>query len=413
MKVLQISSFDRRGGACIAAFRQHQALVRYGVDSRMWVLCKETGDQRVEAYVPPADLKARLPRIWRRTSLAREASAAKKVGEIFDDRSEYGGDESRNLPDCDVINVQFSQGFIDHPEFYRSLPGDTPVVVTLHEMSCFTGGCSYAGNCTRFHQSCGNCPQLGANGERDYSRRGWQRRRDSYGARPKDKLHFVANSHWTAAQARKSSLLRDFPMSVIHLGVDAEIFRPLERTAAKSTFQIPEGTPVVAFSAASIADERKGMRHLIDSLRALPHRPFLLTWGRSFPTALEEIPHLHLGHIESEHLMAHTYNAADFFVMPSLEEAFGQTCLEAMSCGRPVVGFDVGGIPEMILHGKTGLLVPRGDVAGLATAMQRLIDHPLLGENMGFNARAMVLEQFTFERNAEAYRRLYERLLEP
>jgi hypothetical protein len=411
MKVLHISLFDRKGGACIAAYRQHLALLDAGIDSRNWVRFKETVDTTVTAYEPLSAWTERLPRVLRRWRLTRKAKAAGIIGEIFEFRSEHIGNEFPVLADVDVVNVQFSQGFLDHPSFFKRVPTEIPVVITLHEMSFFTGGCSYAGACDRFQQACGQCPQLRHSEERDFSRRGWVARRDAYANRTPSNIHFVADSHWTAAQARKSSLLRNFPVSVIHYGVDTEIFRPVERTSARSTFGIPEGMPVVAFSAASVSDERKGMRHLVEALRKLPQKPFLLTWGRSYPTPLEEIPHLHLGHIESEHLMAHAYSAADLFVIPSLEEAFGQTALEALACGLPVVGFAAGGIPDMVRDGVTGLLAPVGNSGELGQAIERLIADPELRSKLGENARAMVLAEFTFERNAAQYVKLYRSLL--
>ena len=410
MRVLHLSYFDRVGGACIAAYRQHQALLRHGVDSQMWVRGKVTSDAKVSSYEPPSDLVRRAKRVLRRQRLTREASAAGLLGEFFDDRSEYGGDEWANMPECDVINVQFSQGFLDHPTFYRNLPEDKPVVVTLHEMSCFTGGCSYAGSCSRFHAHCGDCPQLGVRGGDDYSRQGWERRQTAYTSRKPDTLHFVADSHWIAEQAKASGLLRNFPVCVIHYGLDTDVFQPLNKMAAREIFGISEGIPVVAFAAAAVADERKGIRHVIEALQIMAEKPFLLTWGRSFPPALESIPHLHVGNIDSEHLMAMTYNAADLFVMPSLEEAFGQTALEALACGVPVVAYAAGGIPEMVRHEQTGLLAPVGDSVALAAAMGRLTGDLKASRTMGSQGRRMVLREFSMTRNAERYLALYQSL---
>ncbi len=412
MRILQISHFDRVGGACIAAYRQHQALLRAGVDARMWVRHKETADPTVSAHLPPSDGPRRAGRLWRRLRLRSEKKKAGFLGEIFDDRSEHGGQERAGMPDCDLINIQFSQGFLDHPSFFRALDPSIPVVVTLHEMSWLTGGCSYAGECTTFRESCGHCPLLANAGEQDFSRRGWLRRKEAFASRPAGSLHFVADSHWIAEQARSSGLLKDYPVSVIHYGLDTEVYQPLDRQASRRAFGIPEHLPVVAFCAASVTDERKGMKHLVEAMEALPEKPFLLTWGRSFPKALETIPHLHLGHIDSEHLMALTYNAADLFVMPSLEEAFGQTALEALACAVPVVAFEVGGIPDMVRSEKTGLLVPKKDSRALSSAIRQLLGNSQFAQQLGQSGRAMVVDEFTYAQNAKKYRKLYQSLLQ-
>jgi glycosyltransferase involved in cell wall biosynthesis len=124
------------------------------------------------------------------------------------------------------------------------------------------------------------------------------------------------------------------------------------------------------------------------------------------------LPHLHLGSIDSEHLLATVYNAADVFVIPSMEEAFGQTALESLACGRPVVGSDVGGIPDMVSDGETGLLVEPGNAAALATALDQLAEDQHMRAQLGSNARELVLRDFSFQKNAESYVELYRAMMD-
>ena len=410
MRILHLSHFDRKGGACIAAYRQHQALRAAGVDSVMWVRHKVTNDPHVFEYRPPSDVVSRARRIARRRRLALNKKQAKPIGEMFDDRSEYGGGELLDLPPHDVINVQFSQGFVDVPAFLAKIPVTTPIVFTLHEMSMLTGGCSYAYDCRGFEKQCGNCPQLGNRQSNDFSRRSWMRKNEAYTQRDSANLHFAADSHWIASQAAKSSLLKDHEVSTMHYGVDTTIFRPLDAIACKEILGIPTDRPVIAFAAVSVADKRKGAGCLIEAIQQMEEKPFLLTWGASFPPELEQLPHLHLGSIDSEHLLATVYNAADVFVIPSMEEAFGQTALESLACGRPVVGSDVGGIPDMVRDGETGLLVERGNAAALATALDQLAQDQDKRAQLGSNGRELVLREFSFQKNAASYLELYRGL---
>ena len=411
MKILHLSLFDRKGGACIAAYRQHQALLAAGVDSSMWVRQKVTNDPHVYEYQPPSDVMTRVRRIARRRLIAKQRRRAQPIGEIFDDRSEHGGKEILQLPPHDVINVQFSQRFIDLPALLQSIPATTPIVFTLHEMSMFTGGCSYASDCQRFEDQCGNCPQLRVRQQNDYSHCSWLRKQRAYTKRNRAKMHFVADSHWLASEAARSSLLEGRQISTIHYGIDTSIFRPLDIEKCRHTLGIPLDQPVVAFAAVSVADERKGIKHLIEAIQKMPIKPFLLTWGGSFPPELEQIPHLHLGSIDSEHLLATVYNAADAFVIPSMEEAFGQTALESLACARPVVGFEVGGIPDMVSSGETGLLVERGDADALARALEDMLQDQAKRKQMGEKARELVVNQFSLEKNAESYLGLYQKLM--
>ena len=412
MKVLHLSHFDRKGGACIAAYRQHQALRAAGIESLMWVRQKVTNDPHVFEYRPPSNMATRMRRIARRAYLGSRMKRAQPTGEIFDDRSEHGGKELLQLPPHDVINVQFSEGFVDLPSLLHQIPTTTPLVFTLHEMSMFTGGCSYAYSCRAFENKCGHCPQLGMWHTKDLSHHSWLRKHEGYAQRNPSNVHFAADSHWLAAEASRSGLLKGHDISTIHYGIDTTIFRPLDSASCKEMLGIPLDRPVIAFAAVSVADKRKGISGLIEAIQQMEEKPFLLTWGASFPPELEQLPHLHLGSIDSEHILATVYNAADLFVIPSVEEAFGQTALESLACGRPVVGSDVGGIPDMVRGGRTGLLVEPSNAVALAKVLDQMLQDRVMREQMGVNARELVLNQFSFEKNAAAYVDLYRTMNE-
>ena len=117
------------------------------------------------------------------------------------------------------------------------------------------------------------------------------------------------------------------------------------------------------------------------------------------------------GYQNSPEGLSTIYSAADVFVIPSLQEAFGQTSLEAMACGTPVVGFNTGGIPDMIISKKTGLLAKQGDSDDLAEKIQWMINYPAERSAMGKNAREMVEKEFTLEKQAKSYISLYESIL--
>lgn len=86
----------------------------------------------------------------------------------------------------------------------------------------------------------------------------------------------------------------------------------------------------------------------------------------------------------NRHDIAEILAAVDVAVIPSVcEEAFGFVALEASAAGRPVVAFESGGLPEVILHGQTGIVVPKGDIAGLAKAIADVLDDPDLAMRLG------------------------------
>jgi glycosyltransferase involved in cell wall biosynthesis len=101
------------------------------------------------------------------------------------------------------------------------------------------------------------------------------------------------------------------------------------------------------------------------------------------------------------------YRAAAVSVIPSLEEGFGIPAAEAMGCEVAVVASDAGGLPEVVEHGVTGLVVPRGDSAALAQAIGSLLADPQRRHQMGQAGRARALRLFDWDRTAEQFEELY------
>jgi glycosyltransferase involved in cell wall biosynthesis len=109
---------------------------------------------------------------------------------------------------------------------------------------------------------------------------------------------------------------------------------------------------------------------------------------------------IYLGSLPSHELVG-AYSAADVCIVPSIwNEPFGLVVLEAMACSKPVVAFNVGGIPEIISNGVDGFLVPRGDVKELASKILFLLEHPEIRIEMGRNARKKVEREFSYKRLA-------------
>jgi glycosyltransferase involved in cell wall biosynthesis len=405
MKVVHLSTRDRNGGAAIAAWRLHIGLLQLGVVSRMRVRLKYSDSDAVDVFVPPADWRVRLPRLWRRFWMQRRAGSRPRDRPFSDDRSEHGGSELDGLEHYDVVNLHWAAGFVDQPTLFERLPAHIPIVVTMHDMNSFTGGCHYTMGCNRFTDRCGSCPQLNSHNEHDLSRSVWDRKMRSYSQR--SNVHFVADSEWLATEARRSSLLKAKSVRVIHYGLDTNVFRPIAKAAARVVLGLPLESSIVVFGADSLHDERKGLHYLIRACGRLKKAPVLLSFGSGHPPRQLQNRGLHLGAIESEHLLAAVYNAGDLFVIPSIQEAFGQTALEAMACGIPVVAFNSGGIADIVRHRETGLLCPPADVAALADALAEVLNSPALRQHCGINARRIIEEKFRLEQQAQAYAKLY------
>src|SRR5262249_14880069 len=137
------------------------------------------------------------------------------------------------------------------------------------------------GGCGRFLTSCGACPQLGSDDVNDLSARVWRRKAAAFGRVQEGRLHVGAPSRWLAEEARRSPLLRRFPVQVIPYGLDLEVFAPRDRAFARSVLGVPAGATVVLFAAASLGNHRKGLSLLTGALDELTDIPnlYLLCLG--------------------------------------------------------------------------------------------------------------------------------------
>jgi len=221
----------------------------------------------------------------------------------------------------------------------------------------------------------------------------------------------VATSQWMKKEAQASSLFSSFPISVIPLALDTKVFSPWDGVGMRSALGIPKNARVILFAADSVANRRKGFVKLIEALNGLTSKEelFLLTIGGDEPELGHTLNHLHVGYVKNDRLMAAIYSAADIFVIPSIQEAFGQTALEAMACGTPVVGFSTGGMLDMVRPGETGHLIKIGDVAGFRSAM---LEERSILQRMGMACRSVVEREYDLSIQATRYTDLYRHMLE-
>jgi glycosyltransferase involved in cell wall biosynthesis len=390
-----------------------------GHESTMLVDSRSSIDSAVTAFVPARDLVTRLRRRVRRNRIDQDfavhgASRPTGLEPFHDDRSVHTTDLLEHVPPYDVITLQWVAGFLDYQAFFgaRRLEG-TPVVWQLHDMNILTGGCHYDEDCGRYRNQCGACPQLGSTDPEDLSRQIWKRKQAVFGTLEANQLHFVAPSRWMLELVKESPLLSRFPATLIPYGIDVEEFVPQDRRFAREVLGIPQGAQVVMFVSDNLTNRRKGGFYLSSALSGLPraHNLFLISVGSGNPPDTGAIPCLHMGYVTDNRWLSMIYSAADLFVIPSLQDNLPNTVLESMACGTPVLGFDVGGIPDMVRPGRTGHLVTVGDSVALHHAMTQLLNAPSVLRQMGDECRKVAMEEYSYELSAARHAALYESLV--
>jgi glycosyltransferase involved in cell wall biosynthesis len=199
---------------------------------------------------------------------------------------------------------------------------------------------------------------------------------------------------------------------VIPNGLDHTTFRPRNEQKTRRELGIPDGHNVVLFVAQSTTKHRKGFSLLAEALGALDvEDTTLLSVGGGEPPLSGNLPHVHAGRVEDDEALSRVYSLADIFVIPSRQDNLPNTVLESMACGTPVVGFNVGGIPDMVGPGETGWLAETGNVRELRQAIETALENDEEREWMGRRCREVVGEEYTLERQARQYRALYESVL--
>jgi len=418
VKVLHLSTNDQAGGAARAAYRLHRGLRAIGVDSAMLCATRDGDDPTVRALGKPGSTAARWGRRLRQEQIDRafrpyKATRPAGLEPFSDDRSQYGAELARKLPAADIITLHWVARMLDYGTFFPDVPRRTPVVWRLSDMNAFTGGCHYDEGCGRYLAACGACPQLGSHAANDLSQRIWRRKRAAYDQVPAGRLQIVALNQWIAGEVRRSALLQGVPVHVIPNGLDTDAFAPRDQAFARQALGLSPAARVVLFVAGTTTNRRKGFAPMAEALAGLADLPDLqlISIGKGGGQLDARIPHLALGPLSQDRMLSVAYSAADVFVIPSLQDNMPSTVLESLACGTPVVGFDVGGVAEMVRPGETGLLARVGDVDALRTALRQLLGDAVQRRTIGERCRQVALAEYNQTLQARRYLALYEAIV--
>lgn len=361
MRVLIINTSERMGGAAVAAGRLMESLKNNGIKAKMLVRDKQT-DQ-----ISVVGLERNWLHVWKfiwERIVIWKANHFKKNNLFAVDIANTGIDIT-TLPEfqqADVIHIHWiNQGMLSLKDIRKILASGKPVVWTMHDMWPCTGICHYARECDHYQQECHHCPYLyGGGNKKDLSTRIFRKKADLYKVAP---ITFVACSRWLEGRAKKSALFTGQTVTNIPNPINTNLFKPRNEKEARLKCRLPEKGKLILFGSVKITDKRKGIDYLIESCKLLAekHTELKETLGVVvFGNHSQQLANLlpfkvyPLNYVKNEHDLVDIYNAVDLFVTPSLEENLPNTIMEAMACGVPCVGFNVGGIPEMIDHLHNG-----------------------------------------------------------
>ena len=411
MRVLIVNTAERTGGAAIAANRLLHALNRNGIEARMLVRDRKTDAADVINIPQSWRLKAKF--MWERGVIWLNNGLSKQG--IFQVDIANAGNDITAMPEfqwADVIHLHWvNQGFLSLKNLERILASGKPVVVTLHDQWYFTGICHYSGDCDKYQEQCMCCPMLKGPGM-DLARSVFDRKRAIYKGR---NMTFVGCSRWMADLARKSRLTQGHAVTNIPNAIDTDVFKPMDKAAARQHHHLPADKKLLLFGAQRITDPRKGFRFLAEACERLSTTTGdlgIVVLGGDAQSVKEALPLpvYTIDYLSNEAEIAQLYNAVDLFVTPSLQDNLPNTIVESMACGTPCVGFDIGGIPEMIAHQENGYVATYCDSNDLANGIAWCLDpdrHPALSAA----ARSAAVAAYSEAVAARRYQAIYQSAL--
>ena len=411
MRVVIVNTSERTGGAAIAARRLMEALKGSGIKVKMVVRDKETDEVTVvqlrKSWLGVWNF------LWERLMILKSNLFRKK--NLFAVDIANAGTDITGLPEfvqADVIHLHWiNQGMLSLGNIKKILQSGKPVVWTMHDQWPFTGICHYSGECDRYASHCQDCHLLYHRHRFDLSYRVFEKKLSLY---KHSKITFVACSRWLEGLAKRSVLAPGHQVTNIPNPINTSLYHPIDKVSVRKKLGLPTDKKLLMFGSMKITDKRKGIDYLIEACRILSDSPSLaiLIMGKDADAckSLFPFPVYSMSYRTDEKDIVDVYNAADLYVTPSLSDNLPNTIMEAMACGVPCVGFNIGGIPEMIDHLHNGYVATYKSAEDLANGIIWSLNetnYPSLSEG----ARRKVTGNYSEQAIAKRYINIYNAVI--
>lgn len=273
-----------------------------------------------------------------------------------------------------------------------------PIMIFSIDMAAVTGGCFYFNSCRRFTQQCGRCPAIGSDCPDDFTHSNYLIKQDNYAGM---NCAFLGNS-WMNGFAVRSGLFP--PAKVFKIGciIDEHEFVPGDRRTLRRQLGLPDDATVLL--ARSSKEARKGARFIIHALNNIPadisggKQIVLVSIGDSHLKEHVSNPRIrqeYMGRVGREDLIR-LYQAADWFLSPSVDDAGPSMVNQSQMCGTPVVCFNNGTAVDVVTDGVSGFKTDRVSETGFADALYSALNLSLNGpeayERMRISTRHTALD---------------------
>jgi glycosyltransferase involved in cell wall biosynthesis len=417
MKILHLSTHDNFGGAARATNRIHKALELVGIESKMRVVNKFTSDKNVSNWYSKTILKKiryelyqrwliKVKRIWHHENKEMHSFGTYGIGII----------DEVNSSDADVVHLHWISDMLSIEDIGKIRK---PIVWTMHDMWAFCGAEHYALEDEKLRFVNGYLQDNRANTETgpDFNRKTWMLKKKNWS---KQNFSIVSTSKWLYHCAKESVLFYKSNHYLVPYPLDSNtIWYPINKKIARTVLNLPQDSHLILMGAdGGIGNPRKGgdlLKEAIIYLDRFSNLPVeLIIFGQSNPDNPSEWPkNVHwLGAVTDDRVLALAYSASDVMVVPSRQEAFGQTASESLACGTPVVAFDIGGLSDIVLHKENGWLSKPFDTRDMAQGIQWILEDSQRHHKLAIKARESVIDRYDPTKIALMYKEVYESALQ-
>lgn len=315
----------------------------------------------------------------------------------------------------DIIHIHNLHGDYFELKNLKKIPKNIPVVITLHDIWCFTGRCAIEYECVHWKDNCGMCKGKEYNTYPrmlfDNSKNVINKKKEILGSI--ENLVLVSPSDWMLNNS-KESFLRDKKFFLINNGVDVNIYKFNDKNKVRKKYGFPNDKKYILFISAKLDDIHKGVEYLYSALRKLNDKEkyFLITVGNKKNIInIDGIESFNFGYISNEKKLNEIYSLADIFINPTLADNFPSTILESMASGTPVLATNIGGISEQIDE-ECGWLVEKENLTYLNLLIEKILSDDEDLKNKSIAARNKILRKFSLDKTINEYKKLFETLIE-
>ena len=246
-----------------------------------------------------------------------------------------------------------------------------PIVWTIRDMWPFTGGCHYSLDCSKYLESCSNCPIIQKYKFFNITNRLHGYKNKIYTS--KINLNLVSISSWVS-ECIKNRILKNHRNRIIFNPIDLTKFFPIDSITSRNILGLPLDRKILLVGSVKGDDRYKGWIEFVSSMKGLSSDILIVTFGKniSIPSIRHEV--INMGYLADEVSMRLLYSSADVFVAPSIQEAFGKTVAESLACGTPCVAFNNSGPKDIIDHLVNGYLAKLEDDSDLTRGIDYFLN---------------------------------------